>query len=245
VDVPTEADKAAAEEVFDQGFGSYQEGDYEKAIEYWEDAYRRDCTAHLLLLNLASAYERIPDKPNAIKALKTYLERVQDDPNQEQLRRRIENLEEQVASEQVVTPVAPPQSEPSKEKLPFQSDEQAPARSKSIAPWIVVGSGGVVTIVGAVLLLDGAKKVSDSNDICPDRQCPQTKEGRDAKTKGNRGRTEMTLGWVSAGVGVAAVAGGLTWHFLGKNRDTQRESSKSLKPVFTHDYAGLVFDGSF
>ena len=43
---PTEAEVAAAKGAFQAGNASFNEADYARAIDYWEDAYRRDCTAN-------------------------------------------------------------------------------------------------------------------------------------------------------------------------------------------------------
>ena len=70
---PTETDLTAAKGAFQAGNASFDEADYPRAIVYWEDAYRRDCTAHALLLNLARAYELNGNKPQAVVALQTYI----------------------------------------------------------------------------------------------------------------------------------------------------------------------------
>src|SRR5882724_283737 len=96
--VPTESDRKAAQGAFAAGQGSFNEADYATAITYWRDAYRRDCTAHALLLNLARAYELKPDRPEAVNALETYLLRKPDAPDADQIRRRIDNLKSQMAA---------------------------------------------------------------------------------------------------------------------------------------------------
>src|SRR5688572_7462764 len=65
---PTESDIAAAKGAFQAGQASFNEADYERAITYWEDAYRRDCTAHALLLNLARAYERSEEHTSELQS---------------------------------------------------------------------------------------------------------------------------------------------------------------------------------
>lgn len=243
---PTKADQEAAEGAFKAGFGSYQEGDYPKAIMYWEDAYRRDCTAHLLLLNLANAFERIPDKEKAVEALKAYLEFAGDVPNRAQLERRVENLEAQIASEKATAAPPTPEPTPVTEPAPAQPDD-TPSSGKSIAPWIVVGASGAVTIVGVLVYLGGAKKVSDSEEICPDRRCPNSPEGQAAKADGDDGRSQMTVGGIVTGVGLVGVAGGLVWHFLEKPSTdaASLEPRRTLQPTFTTDYAGLTLGGTF
>src|SRR5687768_5293342 len=79
---PTENETTAAKHAFQAGNASFDEADYTRAITYWEDAYRRDCTAHLLLLNLARAYELDGQKERAIVSLQTYLERSPDAASQ-------------------------------------------------------------------------------------------------------------------------------------------------------------------
>ena len=95
---PSEADRKAAQGAFAAGQGSFNEGDYKTATTYWRDAYRRDCTAHALLLNLARAYESNGEKKAAVLALKTYLDRNPDPGQRPQIERRIENLEAQIAA---------------------------------------------------------------------------------------------------------------------------------------------------
>ena len=72
----TDTDVTAAKGAFQAGNASFEEADYPRAIVYWEDAYRRDCSAHGMLLNLARAYELNGNKPQAVVALRTYLQRV-------------------------------------------------------------------------------------------------------------------------------------------------------------------------
>src|SRR6266705_878538 len=95
---PTEADRKAAKGAFEAGQGSFNEADYATAISYWRDAYRRDCTAHALLLNLARAYELKTDRAEAVNALETYLQRKPEAPDADQIRRRIENLKAQIVA---------------------------------------------------------------------------------------------------------------------------------------------------
>src|SRR5882757_5003448 len=82
---PTDSDRKAAQGAFAAGQGSFNEADYTTAIVYWRDAYRRDCTAHLLLLNLARAYELKGERAEAVNALETYLQRKPDAPDADQI----------------------------------------------------------------------------------------------------------------------------------------------------------------
>jgi len=105
---PTQGDIAAAKGAFDAGNGSFNEADYDRAIVYWEDAYRRDCTAHPLLLNLARAYELNGLKHHAVNSLQTFLTRVPNSSEENQIKRRIDKLQEQIQSEAALAPATPP-----------------------------------------------------------------------------------------------------------------------------------------
>src|SRR6476659_9216277 len=104
----SEADVTAAKAAFQAGNVSFNEADYPRAILYWEDAFRRDCSAHPLLLNLARAYELNGQKQQAVIALETFLQREPNTTERAQIQRRIEVLKKQIETEQAATPVAAP-----------------------------------------------------------------------------------------------------------------------------------------
>ncbi len=100
----TAADEAAlqaARGAFEAGKAAFNEADYGRAIVYWEDAFRRDCSASLLLKNLGRAYEANGQFAHAVVALTTFLER---EPNAED---RAE-LEAQIAGLKNRAPAAAP-----------------------------------------------------------------------------------------------------------------------------------------
>ncbi len=246
---PSPAQRQAAQGAFQAGSGSYQEGDYTKAIEYWRDAYRRDCTAHLLLLNLANAYERLGDRRAAVFALKTYLERQKDIQDRSILERRVQNLEEQIAAAQAAsakaaTAAAASSSAPSSSSKPPPSPPVETSRAgKSITPWIVVGAGGVITVVGALVYAGGNTKVKDAEAACPNHQCTDPS----VQASGNDGRTQMNVGGAMIGIGLVGVAGGLVWHYVldKPSQSTAASTSPLLQPALGPGYAGMSYGGSF
>src|SRR4051812_36484610 len=152
---PTEADRKAAQGAFAAGQGSFNEADYSTAITYWRDAYRRDCTAHPLLLNLARAYELKGDRPEAVNALETYLTRKPDDPTADQIQRRIQNLKGQIAAAAApvpaaTAPVAAPAPTPASAAPPPVELLGDKGGGRSATPLIIAGGGLVVGVVGAV-----------------------------------------------------------------------------------------------
>jgi tetratricopeptide (TPR) repeat protein len=103
----SDTDLTAAKAAFQAGNVSFNEADYPRAILYWEDAFRRDCTAHPLLLNLARAYELNGQKRQAVISLETFIAREPNSGERAQIQRRIEVLKKQLDTEQAAAPAAP------------------------------------------------------------------------------------------------------------------------------------------
>src|SRR5204863_735302 len=96
---PSEADLTAAKAAFQAGNVSFNEADYPRALLYWEDAFRRDCSAHPLLLNLARAYELNGRKQQAVMALEPFLQREPTTTARSPIPRRIAVLTEHLDTE--------------------------------------------------------------------------------------------------------------------------------------------------
>jgi tetratricopeptide (TPR) repeat protein len=260
--VATEADRKAAQGAFAAGQGSFNEADYTTAITYWRDAYRRDCSAHALLLNLARAYELQGDRGEAVNALETYLQRKPDVPEADQIRRRIENLKSQMtasaappaSASAVPLPAAPPAAS-STTAAPVSAGPSSapvtesgePSGSRSVAPLFLAGGGGVLVIVGSVVLAGGIKKVNDVEKQCPTRECSDQALTDD----GNAGRTQQMLGGAMLGVGLAAAGGGLLWYFLSTPKgDAPAQSGGPFRhavprPLLGPGFAGISLAGGF
>jgi hypothetical protein len=244
---PTEADRKAAKGAFDAGQGSFNEADYATAITYWRDAYRRDCTAHALLLNLARAYELKGDRSEAVNSLETYLQRKPDVPDGDQIRRRIDNLKSQMAAA-----APPPTAAPVAQPVPTAPPPVAPpppvesSGGRSITPLFVAGGGALVAIIGAGVYAGGSKKVSDFEAKCPDRKCPANQP--DLITEGNDARAQQNLGGALIGIGAAGIAGGLIWYFASSPKSSAQNAPASranVTPVVTPGFAGLSLAGRF
>ncbi len=247
---PTEGDRKAAQGAFAAGQGSFNEADYATAITYWRDAYRRDCTAHALLLNLARAYELKTDRSEAVNALETYLQRKPDAPDADQIRRRIDNLKSQMAA---AAPAPVPTAAPAPTPVPTAApapgaDSGGKGHGPGVAPLVVGGVGVVAGVIGAIVFAGGAKKVSDTEVICPDRKCPKGQE--DQINVGNDGRKQETIGGVVLGIGIAAAVGGVVWYVLASSSGSSSGQAPAprratVEPAFGPGFAGLSIAGRF
>lgn len=261
----TKGEVDRAHQVFLSGKQFLDESNYDKAISYFKDAYSIDCSVHAILPIIATAYERKGDKAEAVRALEEYLKRAPNAPDREVIERRIANLKAQLASAPATTGTPPPSTTataapigttaptataPATGEATASASTAAPTATTvspapeggahSLAPWIVVGAGGAAAVGGVVLYAIGAGDVSSASQACPSRKnCSQT-----VTDKGNNGRTLETVGAVLGGVGLAAVAGGLVWHFL-EPTTPEKSTAAHVSPVVTPGYAGLGVSGAF
>lgn len=223
---PAESDINAAKGAFQAGQASFNEADYERAITYWEDAFRRDCTASALLLNLARAYELNGNRKQAVEALETYLARNPEAAQKDktQITRRIEVLNRQIeqeekkqaaaaAPEPTATPGQPEGSKTAPATTTTAPAEQQPANdSYWIGPVILGGAGAVAAVVGPFVWLSGKGDEDDADKECPTRRdCAKAVE-----QLGNDGIFKEKLGAGLVIGGLAAVGGAFAWYMLAK-----------------------------
>jgi hypothetical protein len=251
---PTDAETAAAKGAYQAGNASFDEADYPRAITYWEDAYRRDCTANLLLKNLARAYELYGQKRQAVVALETFLVREPTSADKEQIQRRIEVLKKQIATEKAapapVGAAVTPTTAPPATTGPAQP-EPAPVAStgkRSVVPLVVAGAGAAITVVGVIVFAGGAKDVKHYEDVCPNHDCTKTSDPIGNRDAANSARNKKIAGGVITGVGAATLAGGLIWYFA-QPRSAETATGSLLKPqvspAVSPGFAGLALSGAF
>lgn len=242
---PSEADLTAAKAAFQAGNVSFNEADYPRALLYWEDAFRRDCTAHPLLLNLARAYELDGQRQQAVIALEGFLEREPNSPERAQITRRIEVLKRQIESERPAAPVAPPPTAPAENEA--SQGNQPPAVSpssstsaKKIVPLAVAGVGGGITILGLLMYADAHKDVNEYKKVCGGTQnCPAEL----VEPANDAGKRETTGTIVTIG-GAAMLAGGVIW-FLLTPSGPDKSASTRVSPNVAPGFAGISVDGRF
>jgi hypothetical protein len=251
---PDEAATQAAQGAFQAGNASFNEADYPRAIVYWEDAYRRDCTAHLMLKNLARAYELHEQYEHAIVALKTFIDRNPESPEREALQRRIENLQQKLDERARAAAAAAPPSEPTPEPRPVQKPPERnlleekeefppgteePDSGRSALPLVFTGVGVAAGVVGGALWY-----VAKNDAASAEEQCGGDRRGctDEVAQKGNDAVNDQRLWTIVGGVGAAVAVGGLIWYFAQPvdNADTSR-----LTPLIGTEFAGLNYQGRF
>jgi len=247
---PSASDVEAAKGMHKAAEQYYARARYDKAIASWEEAYGFDCTAHRLLINIGNAHEKLGNTSQAIEAFETYIERMGSAADQT-IVEKVKNLRELLRKEPDPNPKpgpAPPPPPPKPVPNPNGGDEGA-----GIAPWIVVGVGGAVAIVGGVVLGIGIQKEAKAADECPDRGdgAPCSPE---IANDGNLGIRMQIGGGVALGVGLATAAGGLVWWALTMPSSDDEPAAAglelgplSIQPDFalSPSYQGLGLHGTF
>ncbi len=265
---PSQADTDAAHGAYMAGKGSFDEADYTTAINYFKDAYRRDCTKNELLIIIARAYELQQYRREAVHELETYLERVPGASDAEVQKRHIANLKREINEQPVATPPAsasssaPPTTSASpagsassggaSAALPLPSASSEPpsadsGRGHTIYPWLVVIGGGIAAGVGGALLGTGVNQVSNAEQVCGSSHvCPTSTAGSSAVSQGNSGRTNEAVGITVGSIGLAAVVGGLVWHFVEPSSGEQNAGVRpAIRPEVGPGYAGVGVGGRF
>jgi tetratricopeptide (TPR) repeat protein len=257
---PSDTDIQGAKGAFQAGNVSFKEADYERAILYWEDAFRRDCTATLLLYYLGQAYEGQGNLEQAVVALRAYLARTPDVAERPQIQRRIEVFEQKIEDERKrAAQQAADALKAQQQQQQQQPTQAAPASSPGgpelrvnpIIPAAVAGVGLAATIVCAIVYFPARSDVKDYEKKCPNRVCPSdssatTHEAESARSRRNWG----------AGVGVTGLVltlGGTGWFLLNEFYFTKRQGTAgatarelpALQPWVLTNAAGLSYSGAF
>ena len=246
---PLAADVEAAKQSHIIATSRFNLQDYDKAIEFWRQAYGLDCTAHAILVNIANAYEKKGDKKNAIVALETYLVRAKDAPDLVKINERVIDLKKSLAPEPTTTATAtaPATADPTATATaPATAPPPTGPRPFGNTPLFVAAGGGVVALVGAILIPVGLGPYGDAQNKCPGPECTE-----DVAAAGNSGRATWNAGAALLGIGAAAAAGGLVWHFVfnAPKADTPAGSPPKARldvtPVAGPQFGGLVVNGKF
>ena len=250
----------AAHASYRVGVEAYNRGDYPKALDNFREAFRRDCSKVALLNFISRAYEGLGQKAEAIHALEVYLQRNPHAEDAEDIQTRIKNLKAQLAQSSgtatatATAPTATVTATATATATPTATATAAPTETAEVrghgaAPWIVVGAGAAAAIAGGVLIGVGQGDVSASRVNCTSNSngtlsctpTDTTPSGQKRGTLNSRGTTETNVGFVVGGVGLAAVIGGLVWHFV----EPTGSKSAALAPVVAPGYAGLSLTGKF
>ena len=127
---------------------------------------------------------------------------------------------EVVVTTRTPTPTPTPTPEPTP-PVAVSEVKAAPKSSTKVAPWVLVGSGAAALVAGAVVLGASWSTYARLTGPVEAEWFP-----KDAYAAADVAATQQTIGIVCAAVGAAAVAGGVTWHFM-----TKQDIALSIAPA--------------
>lgn len=252
----SQAEIDAAHASYKVGVEAYDKGDYQKALDNFRDAFRRDCSKVALLNFISRAYEGKGEKAEAIHALEVYLQRNPKAEDADAIQTRIQNLKAQLSASTATTsaPTATTTATTTATATvaptaTATATTEQPTGGHTAAPWIVVGVGAAAAIAGGVLLGVGQSDISHSHQGCAQNSngtysCVPpliTPDGQDRATINSRGTTLSNVGLIVGGVGLAAMVGGLIWHFV----EPTGPKKAAFTPMLGPGYAGLAFGSQF
>jgi len=221
--------------------------DWDKAIEFWRQAYSFDCTAHAILVNIANSYEKKGDKKNAILMLETYLVRAPGAPDMVKVNERVLDMKKSLEPAPTATAVVTATATAAPTATATVAPPTGPRPFGSI-PLVVAGVGGALAIAGAIMIPVGLGPYNEALEKCPPAptQCDPA-----LANPGNTGRVTWNLGGAFLGIGAAAAVGGLGWHFLFNKPAATSSATPAPKarvdvvPVVSPQFGGLLLNGKF
>jgi tetratricopeptide (TPR) repeat protein len=238
-----QSESERAHTIYQAGKVQYDDKNYEAAIAQFREAYKRDCSKHDLLIIISRAYELNGNRPEALRALELYLERVPNSPDATTHRNGIESLKRQIAAAPPPTATTPAPSATTTTAPP-----PAEVREHSIPPWLVVGLGGAAVVTGAIILV-AAPAVPANCDTTKGSCTPTGPTDDIAKDQRQAGTAvgQRTGGLITVIGGAGLIGIGLLWHFLEPTGPVERTGSTkpSLAPAVAPGYAGMSLGGSF
>ncbi len=202
------------------GSKHFELAEYPAAIADFKEAFRISDRPELLF-NIAQAYRLSGDCLQARTFYKTYLRRLPDAPNAEQVKGRIAELEE-CANKAAAQPVAPvePAAAPAPVAPPIEQP-RAPSRTwKTKAGFAALGGGALGVGLGVVFAAKGSSKADALRDACATR-CSGD-QARELDAAGRAANRNALIGVVAGG---ALIATGVVLIVLDK---PARETGPSL-----------------
>ena len=199
----------SAEDLYTEGQAAYDSADYATAVAKWQASY--DLSKEpVLLFNLAQAKRLSGDCAGAIATYRRFVS-IDADPTSEQHKLAgdlVRELEGTCPS-QKTTVVVPPKI------VDRPNERERSARTWKIAGLVTSGAGVVVFAVGLGLGHHGASVGAEITAEC-ETSCDWTA----LKDKDARGRSAVAIGKALDAVGVAAIAGGAIFYYLGVRQET-------------------------
>jgi len=226
-----------ARALYSAGEIAYNEGRFQSALEYFQRAYELS-SRPALLFNIGSAAERVRQDDVALAAFEQYLAEVPAAPNRGVVEARIAILRTAIAEREARTQ-ATPDDETDEESSETASDEGGGSGGSAV-PWVIVGAGGGVAVLGAVFVGLGFKDAGTVEDA------PQGSDWSSVSGAYGRAPRRQGIGFALVGLGVAAAVTGVILAVTGgDDEDAAAANDSGVTAWVDRGTAGVVGWGTF
>ena len=218
------------DDLIDQANQAYNEGDYDRAAQLFEAAYKKDPRPNILF-NIGRIYE----SANAIEKAIEFYDRFLALPDAELSLRQQALARRKLLGE--LAEIRRKEAEPDELQAPVNQQIVRTERSAGPGPWIFIGLGaaGLVTSgVFAILTYDHDQTYEDENNNLQERL--------DAK---DRGENTALVADIALGVGAASLLTGLIWAIAGSGGEDDAVGSWMPTPAVGRDRASVSWQVAF
>lgn len=223
---PAPVARKQAQSIYAEGEKAFAQGHFEEALAAFQKAYLLD-PVPVLLYNIARTNEELGRFSEAIRYFESYLARVPDAPDRKDVEQRLvilrkaAKVEKDAANARAEAEQARAEAEKAKAAVEKAETEKAAAdriaaaavsaqrqpepRSNWLA-WTLVGTGGVMTLLGTFSWISAGQSVKEAEDIVEAvGDGPPTAKQRDAYSDASgRASSQGAAGWALIGLGVTA-----------------------------------------
>jgi tetratricopeptide repeat protein len=239
----TEAEQRVVD-LNEQGSRLYAAGDYRRAVELFLQAYAVDQDPNLLF-NIASCYEGLGDTEAALEKYHAFLEAPNADvEGRPRAEAAIERLRKEAATASEPPAPAPPPAAP----LARPSDPEP--EDPGWVPWVGLGGGAALGVLGTSLYLMGAAdhaQVTDA-DGYDDQGSVVAMTRAEAQDLVRSGNTKKRIGVITASAGGALVTGYVVWWLLHRPDTSDASDSAGRSRIdlgVSASATRLTWSGSF
>jgi tetratricopeptide (TPR) repeat protein len=226
---PDDSDRKARA-LYRKGKRAYDQADYPRAVELFREAYETSKDP-AFLFNLAQATRLAGDCREAALLYRQFLDEMPTAEHRSVVEKKIGEMKACAAARgtpvdpvepeskvEVAPPeeVAPPREEPVPERTDLTS---APSRAAGSSAGLWVAAGGGVALVGSAIFWYRAWDADRELDRLIDDGGVFDQDMKDLERRRAR---DQTIAQIATGVGAAAVAGGLIYHYLVRSRGDER-----------------------
>jgi len=232
--------EAQAREAFQAGRAYYGNGEFDKAAEAFEEAYRLS-SRDVLFYNIYLAYRDANEPERAADALRNYLTRVSAIDNRAQLEARLTALDEGIAARKAEERRHAEEQQALAQNSSTKGDEAAPTTDSTrywLTPVVLMGAGAGLALGSLATGLVAKGKQGELDDECQDGVCPERLQGTADQGKTLALVTDVLL---IGGIAVAATGAVLLWLKRPQSSEAPVEAARASAGFMCH---GKGCDGS-